>query len=600
MRLKPPDTPFLPTMISVFIKSIDRTSSSVREWMLRVVSLFTLCFALSSHAQFLEAGGPFIDDQLPWGYRMGGGGNIVGPQFVGFRRTRAGSGMLRSLTSASAVFDNGSLFSAASLDSGIVLNGVNFTNWLQTTTGGGVPNGVGFKMGLGPLILSDFIGGLGAFYTDFDTPQGDNDDSGFSSAVTLSASATLQLPFISLGGRLSGYYLPNEDRWGYGLPSPFMQFGLAPLGFIDPGANLIIGTKGSLAGWDFVVYDNFVAEAIAPDITDYLFDDIPLGQLTTELPSAFATDRVGRYQFGGRAHLGGEPGANERFQSPRFSGSGAQGLLSEDRLFFTNSAGAVIGKLLTPTVRNLYWLRRDDFWATNQFNEVGNFISGGGYIETYGNVYFRPYAGYELGTFDEFQSVHHVIRSGSWGAITPSISYSANIGWVWTTGNTNDQNSGIYELMLAQSLGTRFQQYIGGGRTVSDPTYGERYLMDYVTYGFSYLIDSNTVIQAVAGMSRADGVLSASGNSEQYQAGVRLRRAIGKSFLSISAINEHYDFNATEQQIEQWVYKVIYSFPLGGPRTTAYTGYQYIDRRSNRNPATFTEHLLMFYVTQRF
>jgi len=44
----------------------------------------------------------------------------------------------------------------------------------------------------------------------------------------------------------------------------------------------------------------------------------------------------------------------------------------------------------------------------------------------------------------------------------------------------------------------------------------------------------------------------------------------------------------------------LYTLPLGGPRTTAYTGYQYIDRRSNRNAAAFTEHLLLVYVTQRF
>lgn len=510
--------------------------------------------------------------------------------------------MLRSLTSASAVYDNGSLFSKASLDSGIALNGLNLGALLQTTTAVGPPKGDGFKMGLGPLVLSDFIGGLGAFYTDFNTSQGIRNESGFSSVVTLSASAFLQLPFLSLGGRLGGYYLPNEDRWGYGLPSPFIQFFGSPIGSLNTGGDFVIGTKGNLAGWDFVIYDIFVAEAIALDMTNYLFDEIPgsFGQIEVGLPSAFATDRVGRYQFGG-AYLSREPGVNERLESPRFSfGGGGQSLLSEDRMFFTNSAGAVIGKLLTPTVRNLYWFRRDDFWATNQFNSVGNFMSGGGYFDSYGNVHFRPYAAYEFGTFDEFQSLHHVVRSGSWGAITPDISYSANVGWVWTTGNTNDQNSGIYELMLAQSLGTRFQHYLGGGRTVSDPTFGERYLMDYVTYGFGCLIDSNTIIQAVTAMSHADGALSGAGDSEQYQAGVRLRRAIGNSFLSLSAINEHYDFNATGQEIHQWVYKAIYSIPLGGPRTTVHSGYQYIDRDSNRNAAAFTEHLLLFYVTQRF
>lgn len=589
-------------MTSAIYKSEDRPQLTIRAWIGSALILICLLLAMPSHAQFADAGGPFIDDQLPWGYRMGGGGQIVGPQFPGFRRTRGGAraNMLHSMTSGSAVFDNGSIFSAANFDSGFGSVGINFRPWLQTDRQTNPSRGEGFKLGLGPLVLYDFMGGLGAFYTDFNTPLGIGDDSGWSSVVSLSTSVHLELPFLSLGGRLSGYYLPFEDRWGYGLPSPFLTFGLGQLGFIDPGGSFVIGTKGNLAGWDFVIYDSFTAEALMADLTEYLFDEPPwnLGQISATLPDASATDRVGRYQFGG-GYVDREAGANERFQSPRFANRGGS-FFNQDRMWFTNSVGAVIGKLLTPTVRNLYWFRRDDFWATSRFNSFGNFMSGGAYIDSYGNVHFRPYAGYEFGTFNDFQSIHHVVKAGSWGSITPTISYAANLGWLWTTGTTNDQNTGLYELMLAQSLGSRFQQYIGGGRTVSDPTFGERYLMDYVTYGLSYLIDSNTVIQAVAGMSQADGALSGAGNSEQYHAGIRLRKSVGNSFLSLSAINEHYDFNATGQEIDQWVYKAIYTLPLGGPRTTAYTGYQYIDRNSNRNAEAFTEHLLLFYVTQRF
>lgn len=575
----------------------------IRACFLKILGIATLFLATSSYAQLgQDTGGPFIDDQLPWGYRFGGGGNIVGPMFPGFgwRRTRASSSLLGSLTSGSAVFDNGSIFSGASLGSGFAPIGLNFRPWIQTTTQVNPTNGEGFKLGLGPLVLYDFMGGAGAFYTDYNTPSGIADASGWSSVVSLSTSAHLQLPFLSLAGRLSGYYLPNKDEWGYGTPSPFAVFGFGNLGFLDPGATFYIGTKGNLAGWDFVIYDSFVAETISPDLTSYLFEEPinNLGVVGATLPQATAADRVGRYQFGGGAFLDRETGTNERFSGPRFGNRG-QSFFSQDRMWFTNSAGVVVGKMLTPSVRNLYWFRRDDIWATNQFNPIRHSYAGGAYIDSYGSVYFRPYAGYEFGSFDDFQSMYHIARTGSWGFLTPDISYAANIGWVWTTGQTNNQNSAVYELMLAQSLGSRFQQYLGGGRTVSDPTFGERYLMDYLQYGLSYLVDSNTVVQLVTGVSQGDGALSGAGNSETYHAGLRLRKSIGNSFFSVSAVNEHYDFHSSGQEIDQWVYKAIYSHPLS-PRTSAWTGYQFIDRYSNRTSTAFSEHLFIFYVTQRF
>lgn len=526
----------------------------------------------------------------------------MGPMFPGFgwRRTRASSSLLGSLTSGSAVFDNGSVFSGASISSGFAPLGLSFRPWIQTTTQVKPTRADGFKLGLGPLVLYDFIGGAGAFYTDYNTPSGIADESGWSSVISLSTSAHLQLPFLSLGGQLSGYYLPNKDQWGYGLPSPFAAFGFGNLGFLDPGATFYIGTKGNLAGWDFVVYDSFLAETISPDLTSYLFEEPinNLGVMSATLPQATAADRVGRYQFGGGAFFDRATGADERFQAPRFGNRG-QSFFSQDRMLFTNSAGAVIGRMLNSSARNLYWLRRDDIWATNQFNQVGHVYSGGAYIDAYGSVYFRPYAGYEFASSDDFRTMFHAARTGSWGFLSPDVSYVANIGWVWTTGQTNDKNTAVYELILAQSLGSRFQQYVGGGRTVSDPTFGERYLMDYMQYGLSYMCDSTTVLQLVTGASQGDGALSGAGNFEEYHAGVRLRKTIGNSFLSLSAINERYEFRSAGQEINQWVYKAIYSHPLS-PRTSAWTGYQFIDRHSNLTNTAFSEHLLLFYVTQRF
>jgi hypothetical protein len=342
------------------------------------------------------------------------------------------------------------------------------------------------------------------------------------------------------------------------------------------------------------------------DLTEYFFDEpgmgqnINLGSASAALPTASASDRVGRYQFGG-GFLDRDTSVNENFQSPRFANRAGTGLFSQDRMWFTNSAGAVVGRLLTPTVRNLYWFRRDDFWATSNFNSFGNFMTGGAYLDSYGSVYARPFAGYEFGTFNDFETIHHTIKTGSWGSLTPTISYMASIGWLWTSGLPNDIHTATYDLILAQSIGSRFQHYLGAGRTVSEPTFGERHLMDYVMYGISYAISSQTILQAVVGASNADGSLSGTSDAKEYHAGIRLRHTFGTfghSFLSLSAINEHYEFSSTRQQIDQWVYKALYSLPLRSPRTTAYTGYQYIDRHSNNN--AFTEHLLVFYVTQRF
>lgn len=563
----------------------------------KLLLLFSLALELASEAQLREAGGPFINDQLPWGYRFGGGPQIVGPRFAGVRQVRGGgrNNILHALTSGTSVFDNGSIFAATSFDSG--LGGLFRLNpRLQGTRGNTVTNGQGLKVGLGPLAFYDFEGGVGAFYTEYDNQANIRDDSGWSTALTLSGTALVNLPYLSLGGQISGYYLPSSDEWGFGLPGALVNLG--NLGVIDPGVSFGVASKGNLAGWDFVIYDTFTAEAVAADLSEYVFDEPTrsLGSGSLSLPSATASDRVGRYTFGGR-FLDREAGVDDRFKT-RFANRGG-GFLNQDRMFSTNSVGIMAGKLLSPTVRNLYWLRRDDFWATNEFNRLGNFTSGGAYFDSYGSVYVRPYAGYQFGTFNDFESINHVIKVGSWGSLSPDITYLVNLGWLWTSGLEKDQNTGIYDFMVAQSLGNRFQHYIGGGRAISDPTFGESYLRDYGTYGISYLIDSETVIQAVMGISKNDGSLSGTRDAKQYYGGVRLRRSFGKSFMSLSAINERFEFNSTGQVIDQWVYKALYSLPLSA-RTTAYTGYQYIDSQSNRGVSAFKEHLLLFYMTHRF
>ncbi|WP_347250567.1 HPF/RaiA family ribosome-associated protein, partial [Zoogloea sp.] len=271
--------------------------------------------------------------------------------FPGVRQIRGGgnANFLHAMTSGSAAFDNGSMFAAAGFDSGLGSIGINFQPWLRTDRQIAPSPANGLNLGLGPLRMYDFVVGAGGFYTDFNSPQGQNDESGWSSAITLGTSVNLDLPILSFQGRLSGYYLPNQDEWGYGLPSPFLSLGFGALGYVEPGIFAALGTKGTVAGWDYFVYDVFNGEFLAIDLTEYLFDGGPrnLGTISASLPSASAIDRVGRYQFGG-GYYDRPASATSRVQSPRFASTGGS-LINQDRMLFTNSLGAVVGKHLTVT-----------------------------------------------------------------------------------------------------------------------------------------------------------------------------------------------------------------------------------------------------------
>gem|GEM_PF-5924775 len=385
-----------------------------------------------------------------------------------------------------------------------------------------------------------------------------------------------------------------------------MSFG-SQFGAFDPGAAISLGIKGSLAGWDWIAFDTFNANYAATNIADYIFADDAgsgnsqrWGTLSAQSPSQNAVDRVGRYQFGGGALLDRPADGTSRFQSPRF----AAGSFSLDRVWYTNSLGAIAGRLLSPTTRNLVWIRRDDFWATNNFNYMRNFISGGTYFDNTGNEYIRPYAGYSFGTRNEFKTIHHVINSGAYGNLSQSISYFANIGWVWGTGGANNLSKALYELILSQALGSRLSHNIGAGRTVTDPEFGERYVADYLNYSVNFAVNPYTTLQALAGVSKTDGRLTQSGEAKRVYQGIRIRTSLGYSNLSISAIHEAYDFKGSNGYLlDQWIYRALFSLPVGGPRTTAYTGYQFIDRGSTtvvNSSSSFQEHLFILYMSHRF
>lgn len=575
---------------------------------IKIVLLLGMTYLLevTTNAQLNKGlgNGPQINDRLPLGRVGGGAGGFVGPKFPAFQRFNGGNSWLSQMTSGTASFDNGTFFSAIAADAGLGGLGFRLGHRLGNNRPVNAAWNDGLQIGLGPLLLNNFYGGLGTFYTDYNTPNGIGDASGWSSMVTLSSSVSLDLPWLSLGGQVSGYYLPFENKWGYGLPSAVLSFG-SQFGVFDPGGALSLGIKGSLAGWDWIIYDTFNANYAATNIADNIFADDAgsgntqqWGYARVRSPYQSAVDQVGRYQFGGGALLDRPADGISRFQSPRF----ASGSFSLDRVWHTNSLGAIAGRLISPTTRNLYWIRRDDFWATNNFNKFGNFISGGAYLDNAGNDYVRPYAGYSFGTRDEFQTTHHIINTGAYGSLSQTTSYFANIGWVWGTGGANDVSKALYEFILSQTLGSRLSHFIGGGRTVTDPDYGERYVADYVNYGINFAISPYTVLQATAGVSQTDGSLTQSGEATRSYQGFRIRTSLGLSTFSLSAIHETYDFTGSSgYEVDQWIYRALFAMPVGGQRTTAYTGYQFIDRgTTSRTSSSFQEHLFLLYMSHRF
>ena len=575
--------------------------------------LFLFGSLLSSallNAQDNFSRGPQINDSFNMGQGGLGGRNSVinGPRAPAFFRPTGGgnNNWLQSVTHGSAIFDNGTVLAGIGADAGFGTLGVRLFNQLRAPFQTGTSWLDGYKVGLGPLTLSNFTAGTGLFYTDFNTPQGTGDASGWGSVISLNANANLNMGPLSFGAQLGAYYLPFIDKWGYGTPSALLSFG-SQFGQFQPSGSMGLGIKGSLAGWDWIIYDGFNAAYASTNISDYIFDGPgnanTFGTLSASGPSTSAVDQVGRYSFGGGALLDRPANGTSRFQAPRFANNGGS-LLSQDRSFFTNTIGAIAGRMLSPRVRNFYWLQRNDYWATTKFNSFGNFIYGGTYADYQsGNPYINPYFGYEFGTNSDFASIHHVLNAGSYGYLSPNTTYFANLGWVWGSGNQNSNSisTALYELVVSQSLSARFSHYVGGGRTITDPVFGERYIADYVTYGVNFQLSIQTTLQALAGVSKTYGGLTQSGDATRTFQGIRLRTALGQSNVSFSAIHENYEFQGGgSQQIDQWTYKVLYGLPIGGFRTTAYTGYQYIDRRASGGINSFQEHLYLLYVTHRF
>ena len=545
--------------------------------------------------------GPFIQDQFPMnnmGARgLGGGGRLLGPRIgIRYPLRRPAQNAVQDLTSSYGTFNNGLIMTRYGVDSG--LGSVNLfprAGFRGAVRGFNGSIADGLKIGFGPVMMSDFEAGAGMFYTDYDSPTGRLDDSGWASVLTLSSTVTVTTPLISITARAQGYYLPFEDEWGFGTPPVLANLGV--LGLWDPGVFMLAAMKGTVGGWDLLVYDIFIGDYISNNMTDVFFDEPFNPSAGVNLPSQAGLDQVGRYGFGG-AYLDRQGGANSRIQFPRFASNGSY--LNSDRMLFTNSTGIVVGKMLSPNTRSINWFRRDDFWATNQFTSLGNFISGGTYMESAFSPSVQAFAGYEFGTFDEFHSVQHLFRTGAFGYLSDSVGYSLNAGYFWTSGTSNNRGIGLYDAFLMHYVGSRFMQYAGGGRGVTDPTFGERFVNDYIQYGASYMIGPRTLLQGVAGYYQTDGSLTQTASLDASFAGIRLRVMAGeRSFLSLSSITERYDFHGTGQETNQWIHRLIYGVQLA-KQTTGYAGYQYIDRHSNVPASSFSEHLLLFYLVYRF
>lgn len=545
-----------------------------------------------------RVGGPSINDSLPG--RMGGfqGSPRMGPM-IGVRNPigRPAANTIGDLTSGYAFYDNGVFMSQFGADTGLGSFSLFPAGSIGSSFRG--PRGTiqeGIQFGLGPVMVSNLNVGAGAFYTDLDSPNNGLNDSGWASVLTLAADISATTPIVSVGARSQVYYLPFEDEWGWGVPGPFASFGIR--GIWDPGIYYAGALRAKIGGWDLIAYDIFTGDYISPNLVDAFFDDPTIGFAQAVGPSSGGIDRVGRYAFGG-AYIDRQPDASARFQFPRLANR-AGSYFTSDRMFFVNSAGLILGRMLGPTTRQVNWFRRDDYWATGSFIGLGNYMSGGTLLGTSITPHTSAYATYEFGTFDEFQTIQHAFRVGTMGYLSESLGYSLNAGYFRTSGTRNDRGTGLADLMIFHFVGNRFMQYLGAGRGLSDATFGERYVSDYIQYGFTYLIAPNIQAQMVSGYYKTDGSFTQTNSSDIAFIGARLRMMLSnRTFLSLSSVAESYDFPGSGEQMEQWNHRVIYGIRLTS-KTMGYAGYQYIDRNSNFAASTLKEHLLVFYLVHQF
>lgn len=452
--------------------------------------------------------------------------------------------------------------------------------------------GTGRRLRLGPLLIDDVYGGIGALYSDYtgnpfgQTASGDN----WAGLVWASARVSLQLSErLALTFRPFVYYLPFENKVGYGVPPGFLG-----LPFLYPHSYATLQYDTEWAGWDVQFFNSFGGF--------YRF----LTLLNQNSFQAQAWSDYSPLDMAGRYGLGafGINGEGRRYDFGIYGSNGRNDLGSSnigfdsDNLFFANIAGFRAIKQHGP-VSSIITFTRNDIWD-GDFRYIANQHQGSIWLAISQPI-LTPYAAYNFVTPDEFGEVYHSSIVGV--QYTPSHNFKAyaQAGYLWTSGLNPQNDTWIAETGFYHVLGAHTKHSVQAGRRMSDQEFNTRFVENYILYNIYQQVGYRASVNFTAGYAERNPINPTVSSEEEvtmallnynHLLSARTNVMVGTGF-------EHVEIDLGNADFDRWIVMAGLNHAIS-PTSMFQAYYQYIESYGTGGLGGYSEHVLFMGVAKKF
>lgn len=405
----------------------------------------------------------------------------------------------------------------------------------------------------GPLYFDILWAGAGVIYSDYNgklPSSRSEDDDGWTGFVELGVRGLLRITdSIYISAVANVIYLPFENELG-------LRFGNGR----DPGLLLRANVNDVVAGWEILFYDEFRGISGLDVFVD---------------ADSTAIDRAGRYSFG--------------FISDRSSD-----FYDSNQAFFVNTVGFHASRpVFGNQWRYGFGIERSDYWRSFSFEDHGKRDWLGTYFQYEGSVIpFAPRISYEYISNDGYESLFHTIDLQLSGRFTENLFWTGEIGYLFTSGTTAENNSFIWQVMLDHTFTRSTRHWVVFGENfVENEFIPDTRTAKFARYVIDQRITSQFHVQAFAQYSENEQSHNVRfATRDRFGAGLSLiYRPLDFTSIEGTVLYEQIDQPSTTDDSNRWLYRLEMIQQLSH-RLTANLFYQYEEMDSEQNP--FTEHFM--------
>lgn len=410
----------------------------------------------------------------------------------------------------------------------------------------------------GPLYFDVLWLGAGVYFSDYNgrhelnpvTTDNDGNGDGWTGFVELGVRGLIRFTdSIYISTVANVIYLPFENELGIG-------FGNSEYAGILTRLNI----NHVAAGWELLFYDEFQGR---PGINFYPDADAP------------AFDQSGRYSFG-------------------FLDNRSAGLYNSGFVYFVNSVGFLASRAMFDNQWRLnFGIEHADYWQTFHFDNHGKRDWLRLAMQYEGTVIpFAPLLSYEYYSVDGYRSLTHLVQLQLTGRLTENVSWLGMAGYMFNTGDQQENNSFIWEFNLDQTLTRSTHHWLSMGETFLKHEFApETRTAKYIRYGIDQRIAARLTASAFVQYSENETSTNPQSSfkaRDRFGAGFNLSyRPLDFTNILASALYEQNDQHHYDEDTHRWLFRLEVNQQLAH-RLTGNVFYQYEEADQTDNP--FTEH----------